>query len=202
MVPTYTEDAKKRILQAASEQFKEKGYFLSSMDDIARRLGISKGAIYRYFDSKESILASLYSNAPDNLRSLFSDASADPIAAAKEVFEKMATKQNANLFVDFIAEAATNVSLQGIMQENIGRFTEALESVLLKKNPTLSRKDIEKMHDSLVVLGLVFNGLNCWIAIGVPESDARKIWARTVDILLEPIVKRRKTPESRDTIRQ
>ena len=30
--------------QVASEVFKEKGYYRSTMDDIARRLGISKGA--------------------------------------------------------------------------------------------------------------------------------------------------------------
>ena len=190
VVPTYAEDAKKRILQAASEEFKEKGYFRSTMDGIAKRLGISKGAIYRYFASKEKILAALYASAPDNLRSLFLGASQDPVLASREVFDKMATKTNANLFVDFLAEASANVELQKIMRENIERFSSALEDVMSQKKARTSSKNSEKMHDSIVTLGLVFNGLLCWLAIGVPEEEVRDIWGKAVDILLVTTLKR------------
>ena len=191
MVPTYTEDAKKRILQAAADQFKEKGYFQSTMDDIATRLGISKGAIYRYFDSKESLLSALYAGAPENLHSLFEAASEDPMTAAREVFNKMATKANANLFVDFLAEASMNSEFQKVLRDNIERFTGAMEDVLKEKNPKINPKEAEKLHDSLVTLGLVFNGLTCWLAIGVPETEARKVWSRSLELLLSPLVKKK-----------
>jgi AcrR family transcriptional regulator len=183
VVPTYAEDARKRILQAASEEFKDKGYFQSTMDGIAKRLGISKGAIYRYFESKEKILAALYASAPDNLRSLFLSASQDPVLASREVFDKMATKTNANLFVDFLAEASANAELQKIMRENIERFSSALEDVISQKKVRTS-KNSERMHDSIVTLGLVFNGLLCWLAIGVSEEEVRETWRKAVDILL------------------
>ena len=186
MVPTYAEDAKKRILQAAAEEFKDNGYFQSTMDGIANRLGISKGAIYRYFGSKEKILSALYANAPDNLRSLFLNASQDPVLASKEVFDKMATKTNANLFVDFLAEASVNTELQKTMRGNIERFSAALEDVMSNKNakPRSSAKNSESMHDSIVTLGLVFNGLLSWLAIGVSEEEVRRTWGKAVDILL------------------
>jgi AcrR family transcriptional regulator len=192
VVPTYAEDAKKRILQAASEEFREKGYFQSTMDGIANRLGISKGAIYRYFASKEKILAALYATAPDNLRSMFLTASENPIAASREVFDKMATKPNANLFVDFLAEASINPDLQKIMRENIERFSAALEDVMSQKNAKIktSSKSSERMHDSVVTLGLVFNGLLCWLAIGVSEEEVRETWTKAVDILLGSASKR------------
>jgi AcrR family transcriptional regulator len=192
VVPTYAQDAKKRILQAASEEFREKGYFQSTMDGIANRLGTSKGAIYRYFESKEKILAALYSGAPDNLRSLFLSASQDPIAASREVFDKMATKPNANLFVDFMAEASANANLQKIMRENIERFSTALEDVISQKNQKtkVSLKNAERTHHSIVTLGLVFNGLLCWLAIGVSEDEVRETWAKSVDILLGSALKR------------
>src|SRR5580698_3829191 len=135
VVPSYREDAKKRIIQVASEVFKEKGYYRSTMDDIAGRLGISKGAIYQYFDSKESLLAALYSGAPANLRALFSaEASKDPITGSKEVFNKMVTRANANLFVDFLAEASRNADFQKTLRENIREFTSVLEDVLMESN--------------------------------------------------------------------
>lgn len=186
VVPTYAEDAKKRILQAASEEFKDKGYFQSTMDGVASRLGISKGAIYRYFESKEKILAALYTTAPDNLRSLFLAASENPAVASKEVFAKMATRPNANLFVDFLAEASVNTDLQKIMRENVERFSAALEELMSQKNGKIrtSPKSAESIHDSIVTLGLVFNGLLCWLAIGVSEEEVRETWAKAVDLLL------------------
>jgi AcrR family transcriptional regulator len=57
-------DAKKEerriaILNAAFECFSEKGYFITTVDDIVEASGASKGAIYLYFKSKEEIFISL-----------------------------------------------------------------------------------------------------------------------------------------------
>lgn len=49
-------ERKQIILDAALAVFGEKGYSEASMDDIVRASGISKGGIYTYFHSKESIL--------------------------------------------------------------------------------------------------------------------------------------------------
>lgn len=47
------------ILEAARGEFIERGYAATKMTDIARRTGMSVGALYRHFDSKEAIFASL-----------------------------------------------------------------------------------------------------------------------------------------------
>ena len=47
------------ILEAALACFSEKGFAATRMEDIARRAGISKGTIYLYFDSKESVFKAL-----------------------------------------------------------------------------------------------------------------------------------------------
>jgi AcrR family transcriptional regulator len=197
VVPSYREDAKKRIIHAASEVFKEKGYYRSTMDDIANRLGISKGAIYQYFDSKESLLAAVYSGAPDNLRSLFSaEASKDPIRGSKEVFNKMATRANANLFVDFLAEASRNAGFQKILRENIKEFTSVPEDILREDNPKTGAEEAQLIHDSVVMLGLIFNGLACWLAVGVPEQEVRETWAKSLEIVIGTIEKGKKTSSS------
>jgi AcrR family transcriptional regulator len=194
VIPSYREDAKKRIIQAASDVFREKGYYRSTMDDIAGRLGISKGAIYQYFDSKESLLAALYAGAPANLRTLFSaEVSKDPIRGSEEVFNKMATRANANLFVDFLAEASRNADFQKILRGNIKEFTGVLEDILRKNDPDTGAEEAQLVHDSVVMLGLIFNGLSCWLAVGVPEQEVRETWARSVEIVLGPVEKRKKT---------
>ena len=50
---------KERILEAALELFAEKGYLGTSMSDIANRLGITKGALYKHYTGKQEILDSI-----------------------------------------------------------------------------------------------------------------------------------------------
>lgn len=47
------------VLDAALDLFIASGFSATRVEDIARRAGISKGAVYLYFDSKEAILAAL-----------------------------------------------------------------------------------------------------------------------------------------------
>lgn len=49
-------DKKEEIIQSAIRFFSEKGYFSTSMQEIAEDCGISKGTLYNFFDSKEELL--------------------------------------------------------------------------------------------------------------------------------------------------
>lgn len=46
---------KDKIIRAAAECFAEKGYSACSMQDIAQRSGLSKGALYGHFSCKEEL---------------------------------------------------------------------------------------------------------------------------------------------------
>ena len=48
-----------KILDAALELFSSHGYEYTSMSQVARHAGISKGLIYNYFDSKEALLKAM-----------------------------------------------------------------------------------------------------------------------------------------------
>ncbi len=52
-------DTKKRILETALELFAQSGYMGTSMSDIAKELGITKGALYKHYTSKQEILDSI-----------------------------------------------------------------------------------------------------------------------------------------------
>ncbi len=43
------------ILDAAFEEFTRNGYASTRLDDVAKRLGVTKGTIYLYFPSKEAL---------------------------------------------------------------------------------------------------------------------------------------------------
>jgi len=47
------------ILQVAEEVLMEKGYYETSIDEIASRVGIAKGTVYLHFPSKEDLLVAI-----------------------------------------------------------------------------------------------------------------------------------------------
>ncbi|MEX0859309.1 MAG: TetR/AcrR family transcriptional regulator [Cucumibacter sp.] len=51
------------VLDAALDLFIDKGFVATRVEDIAKRAGISKGAVYLYFPSKEAILEGLVRRA-------------------------------------------------------------------------------------------------------------------------------------------
>jgi AcrR family transcriptional regulator len=74
MAPTpdaYLEERKAEILQAARVVFIRHGFERATMQDIATEVGISPGAIYRYFPSKESLITSACAAAAAGYLSAF-----------------------------------------------------------------------------------------------------------------------------------
>lgn len=54
--PTFIEQARrKQILEASAETFSTRGYDATSLDDIAKAVGVSRGVIFYYFDGKREI---------------------------------------------------------------------------------------------------------------------------------------------------
>lgn len=51
------------IVQAGLSVFAEKGFAAAKLEDIARRAGVSKGALYLYFETKEDIFRAVVSQA-------------------------------------------------------------------------------------------------------------------------------------------
>jgi len=48
-----------RLLRAAGTEFARRGYHGTSLDDVAARAGLSKGALYHHFESKEDLFLTL-----------------------------------------------------------------------------------------------------------------------------------------------
>ncbi len=62
---------RERILRAALEVCRVRGVAAATMDEVAARAGVSKGTLYRFFESKEDLfLAALLASYEEALRSV------------------------------------------------------------------------------------------------------------------------------------
>src|SRR5579864_7193233 len=85
--PKVIEDRREQILDAAMRVFSQKGFAKATNKDIAREAGITPGLIYYYFESKESLLATiLEERSPIKLIRSFSP---EIFALPPEIFLRM-----------------------------------------------------------------------------------------------------------------
>lgn len=57
--PDVSEERKNQILEAAIAVFARRGFDEARMDDIAQEAGLSKGALYLYYKSKDAIIGAI-----------------------------------------------------------------------------------------------------------------------------------------------
>lgn len=65
------------LLHEAGKAFSERGYHATSLDDVAKALGVSKGTLYNYVADKQEILWELHKIAGDIATSAFAAARAE-----------------------------------------------------------------------------------------------------------------------------
>jgi len=181
VVPEYKEEAKSRILEAANKVFAERGYHEATMDDIAKRLGVSKGAIYLYFSSKEDLFEAMCKTAPqafkEILYSSFGD-EANPVQSATQFFDKMLklSASNPGLSFEILSEASRNPSLKRILKQNHEEYERVLTGFLAegrKRKIVGDNLDIRPLANALIAL---WNGLETLLVAGLPIDQARRAW--------------------------
>jgi AcrR family transcriptional regulator len=71
-------DARRRqILDGAARCFARNGFHATSMQDVLREAGLSSGAVYRYFRSKEELIGAIAGEVFAAVRAAFEDAARD-----------------------------------------------------------------------------------------------------------------------------
>jgi AcrR family transcriptional regulator len=58
-------DRQRQVLKAAADIFRRKGYDATSLQDIADAVGIQKGSLYHYIDTKEDLLFAIIKDTHD-----------------------------------------------------------------------------------------------------------------------------------------
>ena len=79
-----SEERRQEILDAAMRVFYEKGYEKTSISDIALKLGVAQGLIYRYFKSKEALFDGALENYAGRLAEQMGEAIRDGRTTLRE----------------------------------------------------------------------------------------------------------------------
>lgn len=67
-----------QLLDAAERCFREKGVASTTLDDIAKSAGHTRGAVYWHFENKADIFEAVYERVSTPMQAMLSDLAADP----------------------------------------------------------------------------------------------------------------------------
>jgi AcrR family transcriptional regulator len=99
-------ETREKILEAALELFREKGFAETSMREIAATARVATGLAYYYFDSKESIVLAFYQKAKSDLQ---------PLLEAAQSESKLQARLRAIILVKFTYFAPNRKFLGALM---------------------------------------------------------------------------------------
>ena len=178
-------DTLERIQQAALEEFSEKGFLGASLRQIVKNAGVTTGAFYGYFSSKEALFASIVEPHAAALMGRFMQAQtgfAELPEKEQPAHMGEASGNYVEWMVDYICEHREPVKLllcraEGTSYEHfIHNMVEVEVESTLRYMEVLRRlgKDIPPLNRSLchIIASGMFNGLFEIVIHDMPREQA------------------------------
>lgn len=163
-------DARRRqILAAAREVFAAKGFAQTSTGEIVAASGLSTGAVYSYFPSKNDLVVAVCEDAVDNLVDLAS------IRDAAELLDRMRARHSghARLMAQVWAEAAVSPDLAALIRAQMARDQEKVAELVHRDRVERGLSGSVDPAGVAVALLAMLTGYSQRLAIGVDiDTDA------------------------------
>jgi AcrR family transcriptional regulator len=193
--PDVSEERKDQILEAATRVFTQRGFDDARMDDIVAESGLSKGAIYWYFDSKEAIIVAIldrifYWETAHIQKNISSD-----LGAAKqlELFVQASIEEMHKieplmpLFFDFWTRSLRNPTINQAIKRYYQLFLEIIEPIIQQGISTGEFRPVD-VKQSAMTIGAALEGTILMWAYFPKIIDFDKQFRITLDILLQGLV--------------
>jgi AcrR family transcriptional regulator len=124
---------RQQIVDAARARFASHGFARTSMADLVTASGLSVGAIYRYFRSKEEIVVAICEQAGAGLPA---ELTADAVHGFLEHVRALAREEgHARLIAQVYAEAAVTPELAEIVRRQVAAGRAAVAALLPGRPP-------------------------------------------------------------------
>jgi TetR/AcrR family transcriptional regulator, repressor for uid operon len=136
--PQKLEARRREILDAAQACFREKGFHGTSIAEICSAAQISAGGLYRYFGSKEEIIAAMAEEERESVSGMLNEvaASDDFFGAMNGLFDRFSTafcdRSQVALAAELLAEAARNPEFAAIARQTEMAMVADIEALLRK----------------------------------------------------------------------
>jgi AcrR family transcriptional regulator len=134
---------RQQILDAARNRFLRNGFHATSMQDVIAEAGVSVGAVYRYFKSKNDIVEAIAEQYASQVSDLLATLIADPDRSLADVMQGAVGVIDANIGPDGPMRLAVQVWAEALRDERVGQIAEHVYSRLRGNFVTVARRAVE-----------------------------------------------------------
>ncbi len=163
-----------QILQAAEKLFAKKGFYPTTIDEIAKEAKSAKGTIYLYFNNKEDLFFSVIETKLDLLLNKIQEAVEKPGSASQRIKAAISIhlkflEENKNFFkvMESFPEGLKKKlerKLKGRVVEKQSRYIEILDRLIQE---AIERKEIKALDSkklAIILMGIVHSLTVYWIS--------------------------------------
>ncbi|MGD2077242.1 MAG: TetR/AcrR family transcriptional regulator [Chloroflexota bacterium] len=190
--PDVSAERKQQIYQAALACFNRKGYYQTTMDDIVVESGLSKGALYWYFDSKKALFIALLEDFMAPMGQEWETIAADQSLTAVEKL-----RQTMGLFgaqfdamVDFfglVIEAWAQTHFDDDVQQLTREMYEpylALMIRILEEGVARGEFQAANVVATSAIIMTLYDGLTLTVGAGMIDQDPKALLAAAEALVL------------------
>jgi len=190
VIPEYKEDAKRRIIDAAMDVIAERGCDLMTVDDVAKKIGVTKGAVYWYFKTREELIEAAMKKIQTDMQkisfeSYYNRPLEDVLVQMFDRFSLTNDRQRA-IFFEMFAQATRNSDMRHATREYYEGLVATLEDLIKKEKRKEFLQTQIDAHQLALLMVALYSGLQNYELVWMYQKDIRDLWIEGVRILLKP----------------
>lgn len=176
------QETREMILEAAAGLFASRGYGQTSIDAVIAEAGLSKGAFYHHFESKEALLAALLEDRQRRCAEQMEGAVA-PASSLREAIEALvqvsfdSTEGDPDwvrLYFEFCLLAMRDPAAQGTVAGSLAECRKLIAVMLRAGQPRAVRGDLDTDAAATLLIAL-FDGIALHRTIAPDAVDLNSV---------------------------
>jgi AcrR family transcriptional regulator len=191
--PDVSEERKKQIVDAAANVFAREGMDKARMDDIADEAGLSKGALYWYFKSKDAIITaildSVFEREIGRIRSMMDEEE----ISSRELLQKYTDLVIRDIKIiepllpilyEFMAKSFRNKTIRKAIQTYMHNFIDVTVPIIQRGIDRGELKPIDP-YDAALSFGSIFEGAIFVWSYDPDSVDLAKTIETSIDLIMQ-----------------
>jgi AcrR family transcriptional regulator len=188
MILEYKKAVIAKIIETALEIFSKKGYRDLTMDEIAEKLGVSKGALYTYFKSKDDVLKEIYQSGRQIMRKILcTSADTDDFIQTMEKIYHLTTEKYdkyIRIYFELLALATHDEKIKKIVKDDYEKDLDLTHEFIQN---LVDKKKIRTDIDSRTLAQLfrsIWIGTSEKLVLGYDPAEVHENWITSISLVL------------------